>query len=75
MRRAMLLVLMCMVFITTVVVESASAGEGKRRIYEGSLSNGYRIGIQLFLQEDEAPALSVFEFGVDMTRVTMSRLR
>lgn len=65
MKRTMLLVLMCLVFSVTSV--SASAGDGKRRVYEGTLSNGYPMAIELILHDDKPPALSEFEFGVDMT--------
>ena len=56
MRRAMLLVLMCMVFITTVVSVNASAGEWKQRVYRGRLSNGYKMAVGLVLREGEASA-------------------
>jgi hypothetical protein len=67
MKRAMLLVLMCMVFTTTVVSVNASAGEGKQRVYRGRLSNGYKMAVDLVLREGEPPALREIEFGVDMT--------
>ena len=48
--------LMCLVFSVAVVSVSASAGEGKRRVYEGTLSNGYPMAIKLVLREDRPPA-------------------
>ena len=69
MKRAMLLVLMCMVFSVTVVSVSASAGEGKRRVYEGTLSSGLPIGMKLLVREDRPPGIAELEFGADMTCV------
>lgn len=62
----MLLVLMCMVFITTVVSVNASAGEWKQRVYRGRLSNGYKMSIGLVVRDGRPPGLRQFEFGVDM---------
>ncbi len=57
MKRATRWCLMCLVFSVTVVSVDASAGAGKRRVYEGTLSNGYPMGIKLVLREDRSPAL------------------
>ena len=67
MKRAAVLVLTCLVFSVTVVCVDASAGAGKRRVYEGMLSNGYPMGIKLVLHEGRPPALSEVEFGADLT--------
>jgi hypothetical protein len=67
MKRGALLVLMCLVFSVTVVSVEASAGAGKRRVYEGTLSNGYPMEIKLVLREDRPPALREVEFGADIT--------
>ena len=67
MKRATALVLMCLVFSVTVVSVDASAGAGKRRVYEGTLSNGYPMGIKLVLREDRSPALREVGFGADIT--------
>ena len=67
MKRAMLLVLMCMVFSVTVASVSASAGAGKRRVYEGTLSSGLPIGMKLLVREDRPPGIAELEFGADMT--------
>ena len=67
MKRATLLVLMCLVFSVTVVSVSASAGEGKRRVYEGTLSSGLPIEMKLVVREDRPPGIAELQFGADMT--------
>lgn len=67
MKRAALLVLMCLVLSLAVVSVDASAGAGKRRVYEGTVSNGYPMGIKLILRDDGPPALREVEFGADTT--------
>ena len=67
MKRATLLILMCLVFSVTVVSVDASAGEGKRRVYEGTLSNGSPIDLKLVVREDRPPGIAELDFGAEMT--------
>lgn len=64
MKRATLLILMCLVF--SVVSVSASAGEGKRRVYEGTLSSGLPMSVTLVIRDGKPPVLREFDFGADM---------
>lgn len=67
MKRATLLVLMCLVFSVIVVSVNASAGAGKGRLYEGTLSNGSPFALKLVVREDRPPGIEELDFGADLT--------
>lgn len=67
MKRTMMVVA---VMAATAIVFSvnASAGDQRRRVYEGTLgADGPAVGMTLILRDDRAPALLELEFGADMT--------